>query len=64
MAKSITSEQLEEIMAASERGLDEYNEVLRQIAGIEVSEEFEIEDASAAEDAGALRAIIKYWRDI
>lgn len=29
-----------------------------------LSEEFEIEDASAAEDAGALRARIKYWRDI
>ena len=38
MAKCITSEQLEEIMAASERGLDEYNEVLRQIAGIEARE--------------------------
>ena len=38
MAKCITSEQLEEIMAAAERGLDEYNEVLRRIAGIEVRE--------------------------
>ena len=38
MAKCITSEQLEEIMAAAERGLDEYNEVLRRIAGIEVIE--------------------------
>ena len=38
MAKCITSEQLQEIMDASERGLDEYNEALRQIAGIEARE--------------------------
>ena len=38
MAKCTTSEQLEEIMAAAERGLDEYNEALRQIAGIEARE--------------------------
>nr|UVY68405.1 MAG: hypothetical protein [Bacteriophage sp.] len=38
MAKCITSAQLQEIMDASERGLDEYNEALRQIAGIEARE--------------------------
>lgn len=38
MAKHITSAQLQEIMDAAERGLDEYNEVLRRIAGIEARE--------------------------
>lgn len=38
MAKHITSAQLQEIMDAAERGLDEYNEVLRRIAGIEERE--------------------------
>ena len=38
MAKHITSTQLQEIMDAAERGLDEYNEVLRRIAGIEARE--------------------------
>lgn len=38
MAKYITSEQLQEITDAAERGLDEYNEVLRRIAGIEARE--------------------------
>ena len=38
MAKHITSAQLQEIMDAAERGLDEYNEVLQRIAGIEARE--------------------------
>nr|DAM93293.1 MAG TPA: hypothetical protein [Caudoviricetes sp.] len=38
MAKHITSAQLQEIMDAAERGLDEYNEVLRRIARIEARE--------------------------
>lgn len=38
MAKYITSAQLQEITDAAERGLDEYNEVLRRIAGIEARE--------------------------
>ena len=38
MAKCITSAQLQEIMDAAERGLDEYNKVLRPIAGIEARE--------------------------
>lgn len=59
MAKYITSAQLQEITDAAERGLDEYNEVLRRIAGIEAREytsyQYFTAPASGSGDSGKSR---------